>query len=331
MIYIRDTNKVVFMFESGVDGVASGLSGNWFGLVTSHNPTENENIQTIRYAGTSTRNFGQLVVGPQDYEGTITYYAQNWKMLGYTLGSMVDVSGTVNQHRLSEINSDTAWYATTSGVAGFPTFTIKDSKKGLADGQHMVRTFGGAIIDKFSLSAKQGEPVVCEVSYKAQRFTLGSKTTDIVSTYDEDTSRPYIWSDVTFAIPSGTATTIKQINDIKLDINNNVEVRHYVNGSRAAQAFVPTMRDYTIDLTLDANSEWGAILESYHKTGSSFNSQLQLVQTGSEYINLMFSGCKIFTFAAPSEIEGIDNFKVTIKPLNLYAAGSGYCRLYNPW
>lgn len=336
VVYVRDSNRVLFVQESGTYASPSGASGNWIGLVTSHSPTESENIIEVRYAGTTSRNFGQLINGPKDYEGAITYHPQDFNMFAFALGSNVD-SGSPSPyaHLISELNSDGRWAYTsgTSQLTNFPSFTIKDSKRSSAgDGTHMIRTFNGAVVDSISLTATQNEPVVCEVSYKAQGFVLGSKTTDILNIYNEDTSRPYIWSDTRFYLPSGAANVVNEVNEVVLNIENNVENRHYVNGSKVAQAMVPTMRNYSLDLTLDANSTWGKTLEDYHKNGSVFNALLELnISTGSEAGYFIMSGCKIMDFSAPSEVEGIDEFSISIKPQTLTISVDDLVEKYNPW
>jgi hypothetical protein len=331
-ILVRDNNQVVFQFESGTYAQSSGASGTWLGLVTNHALTESENHFEIRYAGTSSRNFGQLVNGPRDYEGVITFHPQDFRMLGFALGSSQNISGTTNQHILSELNSD-GRYAFTSGttqLTNFPSFTIKDSKKGPADGQHYIRTVNGAVVDTYKLTATQGEPIMVEVNYKAQTLTLGSKATDIFNIYDTDSTRPYVWSDVTFQLPSGTS--MNEVNEIVYTLENNVENRHYVNGSKVAQAMIPTIRNHTIELKLDANSTWYKTFSDFYQNGSVFNSQLLLIQNAStEYGAITFSGCEITALSTPTEIEGIDEVSVTIRPQTVTATGSDAVRLYNPF
>jgi|SRR3990167_255623 len=330
-IFTRDTNRVTFLFESGTYAQPSGTSGNWLGLVESHNLTESENHFEIRYAGTDNRNFGQLVNGPRDYEGTISYYPQNFRMFGFALGSSQNISGTINRHIISELNGDGA-YAFTSGtnqLTQFPSFTIKDSKKGLADGQHYIRTINGNVVDSLTLTATQGAPITIETSYKGQTFVLGSKTTDILNISDEDTSRPYIWSDMVFYLPSGTA--MNEINELKYTIENNVENRHYVNGSVVAQAMIPTMRNHTLELTLDANSTWYKTFTDFYMNGSEFNAQMLLTQSATEYGAFTFSGCEITALSTPSEVEGIDEISITIRPKSVGITGSDSVRLYNPY
>lgn len=328
-IYVRDQNRVTFLYESGTYAQPSGASGNWIGLVTAHSPTENENVIEIRYAGTANRNFGQLVNGPKDYEGTISFHPQNFRMVAFALGSCVDTSGTTSVHTISELNSD-GMFAYTSGtnqLTNYPSFTIVDSKKGLTDGQSMVRSFRGAVVDTLNITATQGEPITMELGYKAQNFILGSKSADVLPIKDEDTSRPYIWSDVVFHLPSGTV--VNEVTEVSYDLENNVENRHYVNGSKVAQAMVPTMRNHTLSLTLDANSAWGKTLEDFHKNGSVFNAMMMMSQSATEYGAFIFSGCKITEFSSPSEVEGIDEYSVTIRPQTLIVTGSDTTNLYN--
>jgi hypothetical protein len=330
-IYVRDKNRVTFLFESGTYAQSSGLSGNWFGLVTGHTPTESEGMIEIRYAGQYGRNFGQFVNGPNDYNGTITYHPQEFRMFVFALGSAQNISGTTNQHIISEINSD-GFYAYTSGttqLTNFPSFTIKDSKNGPADGQHYIRTIAGAVVDSLSLTAEQGNPVVCELNYKGQSLLLGSKTADILNVQGEDTTRPYIWSDIVFHLPSGTA--MNEVNSITYTIENNVEDRHYVNGSRVTQAKIPTMRNHTLDLSLDVNSTWFKTFSDFYQNGSSFNAMMLVSQSATEYGAFIYSGCKIVDLSTPSEVEGIDEVSVSIRPQTVTITGSDTVRLYNPY
>ena len=323
VVYGRDNNRVLFNFESGTYAQPSGASGNWIGLVTSHSPTENENVIEVRYAGTTNRNYGQLINGPKDYEGTLTFHPQNMRMFGFALGSVyAKTSGTaVSVAIVSEVNSDTLWAYTsgTNQLTNFPSFTVHDSKKGPTDGQQFVRTIKGCVVDSMSLKAANGEACECEVSYKAQSLTLGSKTTDIVNILDQDTTRPYIWSDTVFTLDG---IVMNELNEITYSIENNVENRHYVNGSKVAQAMVPTMRNHSIELTMDANSAWGKTMEDYHKNGSVFNASLALTISSTENATFAFSGCKIMEMESASEAEGIDEFSMTIKPQTVSLIGS---------
>lgn len=331
-ILVRDQNRVTFQWESGTYAQASGASGNWFGLVTSHNISESEGMIEIRYAGTNSRNFGQFVNGPEDYEATLTYHPQNFRVFGLAMGSVQNVSGTTNQHIMTELDSNGQYYATsgTNQLTNFPSFTVIDSKRGPGDGQHYVRTIAGAVVDKLSLSATQGEPLQCELTYKGQSLIMGSKSAQILNILDEDTTRPYIWSDITFQMPSGT--NMNEINSITYTLENNVEARHYTNGSRVVQAMVPTMRNHTLELSLDANSTWYKIFNDFYQNGSTFNSQLLVTQnTATEYGAFTFSGCKIVDLSTPSEVEGIDEVSVTIRPQTVTITGSDSVRLYNPY
>jgi hypothetical protein len=329
-IYERSNNQVVFLYESGTYAVPSGASGLWFGGVTNNSISELQNSITLRYAGRNNRNFSQIVLGPEDYEGTLSFNVQNFRLFGLAMGSIVDVSGTASVHIISELNSDGTWFATsgTNSNTNFPSITIKDSKKGLSDGNQYVRTINGCVVDTYELTASQNNPVTADATYLGQSLTLGSKTTDIVSIGDEDTSRPYLWSDVVFTLAGATMT---ELNEIRYRLDNTIERRHYVNGSRVAQAFVPTSRNHSVDLTIDVNSNWYKTLNNYSQNGSVFNATLTLQQNPTEYGTFTFSGCEITSIQTSSEVEGLDNTTVTFTPRSVSFVGSDATRLYKPY
>lgn len=318
-IYVSDQNKVTFLYESGTYAVASGTSGNWIGLITSHEAEDAENMIEVRYTGTTNRNFGQLINGPKDYTGTITYHPQDWKMFYFALGSCVDTSGTTTTHTISELNNDGRAVAYSDALNIMPSFTVVDSKKHPTDGFSHVRSYKGCVVNSLSLKASNGEILECELNYNAQSLVLGSKTSDIIPTLDEDTTRPYIWSDCILTVGG---TVMNEVNDINLTVENNNEVRHYVNGSKVAQAFVPTNRNYSLELTLDANSNWAKTLNDYYQEGSIFNVSLAATISATEKANFIMSGCKITEASLPSASEGIDELSCTIQPQSLIIAGS---------
>lgn len=314
-IFVADQNQVVFQYESGLYATPSG-GAHWIGLVTDHTPTDAENVQTIRYAGTGTRNVDILINTTKEYEGTFTYHPQDFRMLNFALGSVVD-SGSPSpyNHLISETNSDDKYVGFSGTNHNFPAFTIIDSKKNAGgDGAHQVRRYRGAIVNTFSFTATQGEPTVCEINYMAQNLLIGSKTADIPAIADEDTTRPYLWTDVKYHLPSGTV--IEEITEVSFSVNNNLDRRHYDNGSKVVQNITPLNREYEVSLTLDANSTWGQILyQTYWQGGSSFNSMIEAVlSTGSEQAFFVMSGCKITAFESPSPAEGINEYTATITP-----------------
>ena len=334
-IFVSDQNQVVFQYESGTYASPSGASGQWLGLVQSHDAQDNENVQEFRFTGVSNRNVGMFADGPRDYAGTITFYPQDFKMLGFTLGSILDASGAITRHTISELNSD-GRYAYTSGagvLASFPSFTIKDSKKGLTDGTHQIRTYNGCVVDSYKISASEGEPVTVEVNYMAQSLTLGSKTTDIVNIFNRDTTRPYMWNDVTFELPDGTS--MNEVKNIGLTINNNLKSRHYVNGSRVAQVFIPTNRTYEVGASIDATDTWAKVLyEQYWQGGSTFNSALNfIINSASEFHTIIMSGCRMTAMTSPLPNEDVNEFQFTFKPQTISSAGSDQVTgaFYNPY
>lgn len=326
-----DANKVVYLPESGTYATPSGVSGGWIGLVTNHEPTESQGVTEIRYAGQASRNVSQFVDGPRDYEGTITYHPQNFIMLGYALGSMVDTSGTISTHTLSETNSINGNGFTSGTLNPFMSFTVVDQHQTNTTNQHLIRKYQGAVVDSWSLSASEGEPVECEVSYRAKSLVTGSATTALVPTLNEQTFRPFLWSDVKVHIPSGTVyNTVKEVN---FSVNNNLAEKHYIGpGSREIEISVPINRDYELTLTADATANWAQTLyDSYWNGGSTFNMILEVNAAANRNALIYLSGCKLTEFGAPSPAEGIDEFSLTIKPQIANAVVSDVLSKYNPW
>lgn len=337
MLFVADQNKVLFKFESGTYGTespqAGGSGGYWLGLVTDHSPTDNENVAVIRYAGQTNRNYGQLVNTMKDYEGTITYHPQDFTMFGFALGSNVD-SGSPSPyaHSIREVDSDNI-YAFTSGTGrnnNFASFQVVDSKKSATDGQHQVRTYKGCVVDSLIFTASQGEPVVCELNYMAQSLTIGSKTTDIPNIVDENTSRPYLWSDVIVHKPSGTV--LNKVTEVAWTINNNLQRKHYDNGSKVVENLTPLNRNYEVTITMDADSTQAlGLYETNFQNGTTFNMMIEAnLSTGSQNGFFIMSGCKITDFESPSPAEGINEYNITIVPQNTSIDSADLTQFHNP-
>ena len=337
MLYIADQNKVLFKYESGTYAetlvAGSRVSGLWIGLVTDHTPTDEENVVQVRYTGTSSRNVSQEINTAKDYEGTITYHPQEFRMLHFALGSVVDSgSPTPYLHSIREVNSDNI-YAFTSGTGrnnNFASFTIIDSKKAASDGEHQVRTYKGCVVNTLSLTATQSEPVVIEINYMAQNLTVGSKTSDIPPTFDEDTTRPYIWSDIKVHKPSGTV--LDKVTEVVWNINNNLERKHYDNGSKVIENLTPLNREYELSLTLDADSSQGVTLYNQWQNGTEFNTMIEgVLSTGSENLFIIMSGCKITAFESPSPAEGINEYSITVVPTSASVNTTDLIFKHNPY
>src|SRR3990167_7257676 len=117
--YISDQAKVVLLLESGTYGVASG-NGFWPGMIQSHDIVESENVIQTRFLGQGNRFVGQFNPGPSDVEGNLTFFPQDWRMLGFALGSISSTSGTAQSdnygHTMSVVNTGQRGNAFTSGV-----------------------------------------------------------------------------------------------------------------------------------------------------------------------------------------------------------------------
>jgi hypothetical protein len=206
------------------------------------------------------------------------------------------------------------------------SFTIEDSKTSTTTGSNFIRTIKGAMIDSYSLTFTQGAPVSCEVGYVAQDIVFSSGASTSVTV---NGSRPYLWSDAQFHLPSGTV--IPNITEISLSVNNNLETGQYINGSRVAYEFLPQNRDYELSLTLyldNANAK--TLYDQYFLGGSEFNCMLKAMGTpGSAFITM--SGCKITDMEVPSPVEGVNEQTITIQPKVLSASITDTATKYNAW
>ena len=334
--YISDQNKVVLLHESGTYGSTSG-AGIWVGQVMSNDIDESEGLIETRFLGGSTRNWLVMEQGPRDYKGKVNFRVQDLRLLGFAMGSVVSTSGTNMTHTLSENNNDVRQSAFTSGTLNPPfSFTLEDSKQATGTGKNFIRTINGVVPSKVSLSVKQNEPVTADVEYVAQTLTITSGNSTAVV---QNSNRPYLWSDVTLTMGGSVIQTAK---DIRLDLENNTIPPHYLNGSRNISVPFQTNRNYTMEVTLDADSE--SILALYNTlflSGTTFNTTLDLNAdaeqgvTGSMHAIISLSGCRLFKPKTPSPSEGVVEQTITIRPQTVSA--TVYDRVtwsgigYTPW
>jgi len=320
--YIADSNQLAFQFESGNYALASGAK-QWIGLVQDHTPDESAGVVPIRYQGQYSRGIGVFTDGPLDYTGTFTYYPQDWKFLGFAIGSTEGlVSGSTNFIR--ETNSDDKNYAIPD--QSLSSFTLEDSKKTPNAGSNFIRTFKGCMIDTFNLTMSEGEIAACEVGYRAQSVDYGSGT---ITTVTPRTTVPYTWSDITLHLPSGTK--MENATEFTLNINNNLEARFPLNGSRTIETCIPLAREYEISATFIMDTALGGSLyNNYFINGNQFNAMTEIqAVAGSAYI--IMSGCKITDMEVPSPVEGLTEQTMTIMPTNVYVNVYDSIGSYNAW
>jgi len=85
--FMSDQNRTCFQYESGTYANTSGTR-QWLGLVQDHSLEPNMNVMQIRYQGSTDRNVDDFADGMKEWNGTISYYPQDWKMLGFAIGSI---------------------------------------------------------------------------------------------------------------------------------------------------------------------------------------------------------------------------------------------------
>lgn len=331
--YTADQNRIGFLYESGTYAVSDGSPAmQWVGLVQDHTPDEAINRNPVRYVGVGTRDFGQLVDGTEDYTGTISYYPQDFKFLALALGSNVDAgAASAYSHIMTATNNDKGNYATSGTKLPFVSFTMRDTHSSAnGDGKTFSRELQGCMVNSWALSASAGDIVTVDVDYVAQGLVYSSGTSYTVTSA---TTKPFTWNDMKVQLPSGT--NMDEVKDVSLTINNNIEVPHYVNGSKTSAIPVPLNRDYELSLTLDADdANMKVYYDQYFKGGSAFNMMLYMedaATTGSREVSIILSGCKITDMENPSLMEGIDENTMTILPKTVNAEAYDGIELYNAW
>lgn len=330
--YLSDQNKVLLLHESGTYATASGL-GQWIGEVTENSIDDAENKIEDRFLGTTSRSFDDFELGPRDVTGVLTMNAQNFRLPFWAIGSVFETSGTNSEHIASQVDTDKRQSAFTSGPLNPPiSFTLEDSKQATGTGRNFIRTINGCTSNSITITATQPDKVSIATDYIGQTLAFSSGTTTAVT---EDTARPYLWSSVTLTLAGSVISSAKETS---LEINNNIESPHYLNGSRDIATPFPQNREYTLNVSLDLESTMAEVLyNEFYKGNSSFNATLDFDQdstTGSQHAAFTMSGCVITTMENPSTIEGATESTIEIRPQNVSATeytSSSSAAYFNPW
>jgi hypothetical protein len=319
MKYFSDQNRTAFKYESGLYSNTSGAL-QWLGLVQDHSLEPNMNVMQIRYQGSTDRGVDDFADGNQEWTGTITYYPQDWKMLGFAIGSIQDLTGS---HIIVETDGDNRVQTINSSLS---SITIEDSKNIGTAGSNFIRTTIGAVIDSYTLNFSQGEIVSCEASYRAQSSTLSSGA---IVALTATTTKPYMFNGVKLFIPSGTL--IDNLKNGTFTINNNLETGFYLNGSRTLTEVLPMNRDYEVTGTAEMDtSNAKTLYESYYVGGSEFNSLLTIQGTAGS-LAIVMSGCKMIEMSIPSPVEGTQEQSFTFVPSHVYPVAYDSIAKYNAW
>lgn len=331
---LSDQSKLVFLYESGTYANISG-AGQWPGMVQEHSIIENQNVIENRFLGLGVRNIGTFENGPLDIEGDVTLFPQDWRLLGYTLGSISTTSGTSQssnyRHSISTVNSNTRHNAFTSGTFNpFISFALEESRTSNITNQNHMRTLRGCVINNYQLNIAQGNPIETITTFIAQGGSWFSGTSTTVTA---GSNRPYLWSDTVFSLP--TSSTQESVKSLTLNINNNLTAPHYLNGSRVIQVPYPGNFDCNLDITQDLDSTTaGSLYDTYFLGGSTFNCELDInntINTGSHRLTVYFSGCRITTLEVPATIGGVSEINYTVVAGSVSAIAHDRQPFYTPF
>lgn len=328
-------NITYWTYESGTYATQSG-TGEWLGLVTNFEPADSEGVIIDRHHGTATRNADTYIPGPRNNGGTVTFRPQDFRMLMFALGTGSDSivgSPAYYSHVLSELESDTAPYATSGTNTPFASFVLETGQI-YATGANLVRKYAGCCVDTLTLTSTPGEPLSVAVDFIAQSCTFSSGAMTL--TASDPATRPYLWSDTQVHFPSGTKLDVKTW---ELMINNNIDRdgAHICNGSRVISVPHPTERGYSLTLTMDGESTQAARIYGLYQSGGNAVEHAGInifnihgnSSSGNSWIAL--SGCVINDMVAPNPVEGINEWSLTLLPKSSDALIEDDTVLYNGW
>jgi hypothetical protein len=320
--YLSDQNQLAFIYESGTYANTSGTR-QWIGLVQDCTIDEEVNVIPIRYQGSTDRNVDMFEDGNLDYTGTFSYFPQDWKFLGFAIGSISETA-SAGSHVFTETNSDDVIYNIPN--QSLTSFTLEDSKNNGTAGSNFIRTLNGCMVNTFTTTFSQGDIVKCDVDIMGQNLVF---TSGAVTKVTPSTTRPFMCSKSILQIPSGT--TINNSTEFSLVVNNNLEAGHYNNGSIVIAESLPINRDYELNATIKMDSTNAkTFYENYYLGGSTFNAQIQSIGAGGSAF-IVFSGCKLTDMETPSPMEGTHDQSLTIVPQHVSATVEDAIVNYNAW
>lgn len=304
--FIADQNKVVMLYESGTYAVPVA-AGKWIGEVTENTLTDEQGYLTDIFLGDNSRSVGRYELGPVDATGTIAYHPVDMNLVAHHIGSVYEVSGTTFSHTVTEVSSSVIQNPFISGTSvdlNVPySFTLEDSKQAAGTGKNFIRTAKGCVINALTITASQGEKVSIDAEWMGQGVSFSSGATTAVTVANQ---RPYLWSDCSLTLAGSNISTGKEIS---IEINQNVEGPHYINGSRVIGAPFYGTREYMLNVTADLDTEFGNMLyNQFYKGGSVLNWKFDMNAdtTGSQHATFTVSGARITSMDLPSPAEGIN-------------------------
>jgi len=316
-IFVGDQSQICIFYESGTTfGTASGTA-QWWGAIQSHEVDENTGVKKkeIRYVGAGTRDVATFEDEASSYEGTLSFYPQDWRFLKYALGRCADGGSPVYTHTITAADSNNS--CKENGQI-LPTFTIEDAQRVLigASGLNFIRTYNGGTVDSATISIAEGEPVSVEIGYRAKTVSYASGTASDIT---PATTPIFKWEHFVIHLPSGTA--LNTVKSCEISINNNLNPPYYLNGTRDIGMPIPENRDYEVKLTLNGDAAiTKTIYDQYFIGGSTFNMLVVGTATpGSNIASITMSGCELKEFKTTTAPEGIAEHELTIVPKTMSA------------
>jgi len=331
--FIGDQTQTSFRFESGTYANPSGAAdtGQWLGMVQSCNITEEFGRTPARYNEGGTRNVQQKFDTVKRARATLSFWPQDFRSLIYALGSNVDASGTATglTHTISETNSDNTNAFTSGTDAPFMSLTIDDAKQFNPTGLNHIKTLRGGMINEWTLNQPQADVCSIDLDIVGQQVTYGSGAALGITA---STVKPTIANQTSWYLPSGTSTKVNEVKSSVVKIMNNIVAEPWQNGSNFVSLPYPDVRDYSVELRVDANTNWTKTFYDKHFVGGSdFNLWMQNYNAAAKFLQMTFSGCSVMNMDDPSTFTAGQEQVISIQPNQCSAFVRDATQTYNPW
>lgn len=256
---------------------------NWFGIIESFEPEENNNVDVRK--GIGQRAPMMLRTGAKEVDASISGVLQNARPLLMALGKEV------------KTGDGTAGYTHTITPIGKGEELSSFSFNHVIGANALVRDYLGGKIDKLTISAKAEEAVEVESDMMFIKVVDGGTAKTVVA----ELNNYYMFYEGTVKINNAS---VADITEFELEIGNNLERRFTINGTDIPARIEEGSLDLSLSMTMDFlnSTQWNLF-----KTGSDITVELTLqdIAEPKNSIKIALSGGKYDTNAIGAGAEDL--------------------------
>lgn len=245
-------NTVVLAKETTI-GTAPTSGFKWIGMVESFEPEENNNVDQRLAVGS--RAPLMMRVGAREVDGSLSYALQNARLLAMALGKETITGDATNGYVHTIV-------PTKAGEV-LPSITVHNNNPAIP----MVRNYVGGKVDSFTITAAAEEAVMME----ADLLFLDVQDTGTGQVVAAELDNYFMFYEGTVKI---NTTTVANVTEFELEVNNNLERRFTLNGSRGATRIEEGNLEIASSLTMTFNdkTQWDLF-----KAGGTVSVELSLI------------------------------------------------------